>query len=207
MNNLATHQPAVSASLNIFNAIAILFSSSGFAGPLLKFLRIIQLVSSFRLININFGPYLESFLSIVGSIFPLGNDKIENWERQAAPDTRGKLNKYKVSIMVNNVLSYGITAFFCHLFARFYNYKLAKYFYSKTKFTFMDDLIFKVGSTCRIIMITSVGLNLFFYSMHCLVHMSMQLPLPGFISKLCRLQSMLILVIIPVDFILLVQDN
>ena len=71
-----------------------------------------------------------------------------------------------------------------------------------------DGILAALVDTFRVLIVTIYGVDLFFYAMHCMSHLPWTYEGKNdWLLYASRLQSMLVLVIIPVDFILLVQDN
>jgi uncharacterized membrane protein YcjF (UPF0283 family) len=66
----------------ILAAISI-FSMGGLAEPLMKFFKVFKMASRLRLINVDFGVYLEMFLTACSRVFQIGGDRMDLQSLQA----------------------------------------------------------------------------------------------------------------------------
>ncbi len=187
------------------SAIALI-SSSGFGAPLMKFFKIFKLVSRLRLINIEFGTFLELFLSFCNSVFKIGGDEIGKEALMSSPNTRGKLDKYKVTVLTVEVISLQYAVYWLILLARFFRIKVRRYAPQKKDLSLTDKLTNLVAESGRVLLLTLIGIDVCFYSVHCLSHMDQKnkKSLSGFMSFWL---SFVTLIALTVDFILMISDN
>ncbi len=187
-------------------SVVALVSSSGLGAPLMKFFKIFKLVSRLRLINIDFGTFLELFLSFCNSIFMIGGDNIDKEALLANPKTRGKLNKYKVTVLSVEVISLQYAVYWMILVARYYRIKVRRYVPDKNNLIFIDKLTNLVAESGRVLLLTLIGIDVFFYSIHCVSHIDQEtkLTLSGFISFWL---SFVTIIALNIDFLMMINDN
>jgi len=183
-----------------------LASSSGFGAPLMKFFKIFKLVSRLRLININFGTYLELFLSFCNSIFRIGGDQIDREALLANPNSRGKLNKYKVTVLSTNEIPLQYAVYWLILVARLCRSKIRKYVSSKEELGFSEQLLTTVAESGRVLLLTLIGIDVFFYSLHCIAHIDRVGKL-SFSGHASLWLSGTTIVLIILDFVMMVREN
>ena len=193
---------AISSGLSL----VALVSSSGFGAPLMKFFKIFKLVSRLRLINIDFGTYLELFLSFCNSIFRIGGDKIDREALLANPNSRGKLNKYKVTVLSTNEIPLQYAVYWIILMARLCRNKFRKYVSSKEDLNLTEKLLTTVAESGRVLLLTLIGIDVFFYSLHCVAHIDQIGPL-GFSGKASFWLSGTTIVFIVLDFLMMIAEN
>lgn len=200
---------SVSTLTTVLGSIASLVATlagSGLGAPLMRFLRVFKMVSRLRLINLQFGAYLETFLSFCNAIFLLGGDPVDKEDLLSAPDTRGKLTKYKISALSVRVLTWQYSVYMIALLLRLYRMKIRTYANNISRLTRTDQLINMATESLRIVLPTLVGIDLFFYSMHAAVHIQKNSSLsPSAINSLWL--SNILLILIPFDLMLLYFEN
>ena len=160
---------------------AIIVASTGLvttfpaiSGPLIKLFTIFKIVSRLRLINVNFGIYLESFLTACNAIFKIGGDDITKAELRSAPATRGKLEVYRVSVVASQPIGWKFGVFILAIMVRVYRSKIRKYAVKIYQLDVQDRWANRLAESLRIVMFTVVGIDIFFYSLHCVAHVYYQ---------------------------------
>ena len=61
--------------------------------------KIFKLLSRLRLINVDFGSYLETFLGAVAKLYPIGGDSYSLDAIKANSASRGKLDLHRVTVV------------------------------------------------------------------------------------------------------------
>ena len=196
---------SASTASSLISLIAMI-SSSGFGAHLMKFFRIFKMISRLRLINLDFGTYLELFLSFCSSLFMIGGDDITREALESSPQTRGKLTKYKVTVLSVQVISAKYAVYWLVIVARVIRWKIRKYAIKTKNLDLQDRLINLVAESGRILLLTLIGIDVFFYSIRCVSHIDRTRPftMDGFISFWL---SFFTLILIPLDFLYMVIDN
>jgi hypothetical protein len=175
--------------------------------PLMKLFRVFKMLSRFRLINIYFGSYLEIFLSVCNLLFSLGGDEITKEALEAAPDTRGKLKEYKVTPLSVQPLVVKLTLFCLITAIRVYRGKIRRYAVKVSTLTWSDWLLNKIAESMRVTAIATLSLDIFFYSIHSVVHIHVASAGLGEAARHSLWLSMFAIVIITFDSIFLLIEN
>ena len=195
----------VSMVSSVMSVLAIA-STSGLGAPLLKILRIFKLISRLRLINVFFGSYLEMFLQAAGNLYALGGDKITLETAKLQPNTRGKLDMYKVSVLSADVMAIKYAVYFLSLVVRIYRTKIRQYAWRKGQLSILDAILDSIGERCKTMLLLMVGIDIFFYSLRCVSHMDRSVSL-NFIATASLLLSMVTIVMFTVEFALIYTFN
>ena len=187
-------------------SVIALISNSGLGAPLMKFFKIFKLVSRLRLINVDFGAILELVLTLCNSVFMIGGDEIGKEAMISNPNTRGKLNKYKVTVLTVEAISLKYAVYWMILIARFFRVKVRRYAPDEKDLSFFDKLTNQVAESGRVLLLTFIGIDVYFYSMHCVCHLDRLngMTLSGFMSFWL---SFVTLIALNFDFSMMVFDN
>jgi hypothetical protein len=202
---------AETSSAGFSYAIAALCSSvmmfPQLVSPLMKIFRIFKMLSRLRLINIFFGSYLEIFLTVCNMLFTLGGDEISKEALEAAPDTRGKLTMYRVTAISVKPMTIKF-ALLCLITAiRIYRDKIRRYAVKQTTLSWGDAIVNRIAESARVTVLASLGLDILFYSSHCVTHLRWASQNLQEDSKHSLWLSLLAIAIISVDCFLLVDEN
>ena len=190
---------------SVMSVLAIA-STSGLGAPLLKILRIFKLISRLRLINVFFGSYLEMFLQAAGNLYALGGDKITLETAKLQPNSRGKLDMYRVSVLSADVMAVKYAVYFLSLVVRVYRTKIRRYAWRRGQLGVLDAILDSIGERCKTMLLLMVGIDIFFYSLRCASHMDRSVSL-NFIATASLLLSMVTVIMFAVEFAMLLQFN
>ena len=189
----------------IFAAVS-LFSAGGMAEPLMKFFKIFKMASRLRLINIDFGVYLEMFLSACNNVFKIGGDETSSETVRANPQTRGKLDQYRVTVLASQAVPLQLAVYWLMLTVRFYRLKIRTYAEKTERLTTGDLMLNTMAESGRVLLLTVVGIDLFFYSARCLNHLNKQMQWRT-TETVSFWMAVLTLLVIPADFAVLIASN
>jgi hypothetical protein len=180
MDSLSTFQTnsrvvtIVISTLSMVMAFLVVVSSSGLGAPIMKFFRVFKLISRLKLVNIYYGAYLEIFLVIAGNLYKLGGDEIYPRAMKFGANSKGKLKFYKVTVIAIDKLAIPYAIFFTLIAMRIYNQFISKYIKSVKEYSFTDSIVHKICDKARMVILTVIGIDIIFYSMHCVAHLELR---------------------------------
>jgi hypothetical protein len=163
----------VISTLSLVMAFLVIVSSSGLGAPIMKFFRVFKLISRLKLVNIYFGAYLEIFLVISGNLYKLGGDEISMRALKFGANSKGKLKFYRVTVIAIDKLAIPFTIFFTLIAMRIYNQVISKYVKKMGDYSAIDEVVHLICDKARIVILTTIGIDIIFYSMHCVAHLEL----------------------------------
>lgn len=193
------------AQFTLVLSAVVIVGQSPLGAPLMKFFRIFKMLSRFKLINIFFGAYLEIFLNIAGMLFKFGGDTIKNPEIRVTPFTRGKLNKYLLTTINTDTLAIKYIIYYFTLIVRVYQAKIREYA-RMHHLSWLDQIIDNIADKSRVIILTIVGVDVLFYTMHSICHIDRSVPGTRD-SQISYWVGMITLVVIIYDVCSLIKQN
>ena len=189
-------------------AVFAILTAGGIGEPLMKLFKIFKLASRLRLINVDFGVFLEIFLVACNSMFKIGGDKMDKLTFYANPSTRGKLDKYDVTVIAAAAVPLQFAIYWIMLAVRVYRSKIRRYIKKVEKLKPSDKLVNIVAENFRVMLFTLIGIDVFFYSIRCISHMKYRAEddrnLNYFFSYWV---SLITVCVIPTDFAILLVSN
>jgi hypothetical protein len=193
------------AQFTLVLSAVVIVGQSPLGAPLMKFFRIFKMLSRFKLINIFFGAYLEIFLNIAGMLFKFGDDPIKNPEIRVTPFSRGKLNKYLLTTINTETLAIKYIIYYFTLLVRVYQAKIREYA-RMHHLSLIDQIVDNIADKSRVIILTIVGVDVLFYTMHALCHIDIGVPQTRD-SQISYWVGMVTLMVIVFDVCSLIKQN
>jgi hypothetical protein len=159
--------------ISMILAVLVVCSQSGFGAPIMKIFKVFKLLSRLKLANVFFGAYLEVFLQVAGNLYVIGGDEMSSRALIFGANSKGKLKLYEVTALSVEKLAVPYAIFFTMIFIRIYTGKLVVYIDSDKKMSQIDKFLYFIGDKSRLMLMLTVGIDIVFYSFHCIAHLNL----------------------------------
>jgi hypothetical protein len=200
MNSASIVYSKALSYISIILAALVVCSQSGFGAPIMKIFKVFKLLSRLKLVNVFFGSYLEIFLQVAGNLYIIGDDNMDAKAQLYGANTKGKLKLYGVTALSVEKLAIPYAIFIAMMVVRIYTTKVSVYLDSQKKMATFDKVLHFIGDKSRIMLMLTIGIDIIFYSFHCIAHLNIPIWSGTLDSQISLIISMVAVFLVFYDF-------